>query len=146
MKITILAVGKMKETYFAQATNEYHQRLKNYGEITIDELPDEANDERIKQRLQHPSLNNAVKIALSITGKRFTSAQLASYVQNERDKSRRLVFVIGGSEGLSEGILQLCPLHISFSDMTFPHRLFRVMLLEQLYRACKIITNEPYHK
>ncbi|MCL2189487.1 MAG: 23S rRNA (pseudouridine(1915)-N(3))-methyltransferase RlmH [Defluviitaleaceae bacterium] len=147
MRITIIAAGKMKERHFAEAANEYLGRLKNYGEVTVNEIPDDTTaNEKILQRLQHPTLAGAYKIALSVKGKRFTSEKLAQFIRKERDNARRMAFVIGGSEGLNDAVLSVCPLHLSFSDLTFPHRLFRIMLLEQIYRACKINANEKYHK
>jgi len=162
MKITILAVGKMKERYFSDATAEYLNRIANYAEITLHEIADESvkdkpsngeievakkkEGERIKQRLSNASLNKACLVALSPNGQQFTSEALAAFMQTQADIARRLVFIIGGTHGLSDEILEMCHTKLSFSKMTFPHRLFRVMLCEQIFRACKINKNEPYHK
>ena len=162
MKITILSVGKMKERYFADAAAEYLSRIKNYAEIELIELADESvrdkpsaseieiakskEGERIKQRLAHVSLSKACVVALTPDGKQFSSEGLAEFMQTQADNARRIVFIIGGTHGISTEILNLCHTKLSFSKMTFPHRLFRVMLLEQVFRACKINRNEPYHK
>ena len=160
MKITIIAVGKMKERYFADAAAEYLSRIKNYAETEIIELADESvrdkpstseieiaknkEGERIKQRLTN--ISNAALIALTPDGQQFSSESLAVFMQTQADNARRLVFIIGGTHGISNEILSMCHTKLSFSKMTFPHRLFRVMLLEQVFRACKINRNEPYHK
>jgi len=162
VKITILSVGKMKERYFADAAAEYLHRISNYGEIAVTEIADEsvkdkpsASDielaknkegERIKQRLAHVTFHNACLVALTPGGQQLSSEKLAAFMQTQADNARRLVFIIGGAHGLSNEILNMCHTKLSFSQMTFPHRLFRVMLLEQLFRACKINKNEPYHK
>jgi len=162
MKITLIAVGKMKERYFADAATEYFSRIKNYAETELIELTDESvkdkpsaseieiaknkEGERIKQRLAHPSLAKAYIVALTPGGQQFSSEGLAEFMQNLADNARRVVFIIGGTYGISAEILNLCHTKLSFSKMTFPHRLFRVMLLEQVFRACKINRNEPYHK
>ena len=161
MKITIIAIGKLKERFFSEAAAEYAKRLGKYAEVSVVELADEKEasapsvaeiaitkskeGERVKQRLAQFA-HNAFVIALSVEGKQETSESFARLLSEQTDLSKRLVFVIGGSHGLSGEVLSLCHARLSFSKMTFPHQLFRVVLLEQIYRACKINRNEPYHK
>lgn len=147
MKITILCAGKLKESYFAQAVNEYAKRLSRYCTLRIDEVsdgPDSISEAgRMKKRL--PS--GAFVIACEITGERFGSEEFSQKLEGIMVSGEgHIVFLIGGSDGLHESISALADLKISFSDMTFPHMLMRVILLEQIYRAFRIMNHEPYHK
>ncbi len=159
MQIDILCVGKIKEKYFRDALEEYKKRLSRYCKINEIEVPDEktpadsseAEDRKIKEiegeRLLAKCSDSATVIALSINGKGYTSEGFAA----ELDRlaiggTSHIQFVIGGSLGLSDAVLSRADQRISFSAMTFPHQLMRVILAEQIYRAYRIQRGEPYHK
>lgn len=159
MKITILAVGKIKEAYFRDAVSEYSKRLSKYCRLEIIEVADEKTPERAGDREQEQIREkeadrllrhireDAYICPLVIEGKRLTSAAFAQRIDwlGIQGKSH-IIFIIGGSLGLHDKVLQRADEMLSFSDMTFPHQLMRVILLEQIYRACRINANEPYHK
>ena len=165
MKITIACVGKIKEKlinshspYFISAIEEYSKRLSRYVTLNIAEVPDEkapenmspAQMEQVKniegQRLMKVFKDSYV-VALAINGKSLTSEGLADFITQTTLKGvSHITFVIGGSLGLSDEVLNRADYKLSFSAMTFPHQLMRVILLEQIYRANRIIKNEPYHK
>lgn len=159
MKLRILCVGKLKERFYTDAVNEFKKRISRFAEIEIVELADEKAPEklskaelllvkqaecsRILERLQ----DGETVIALDINGKQLSSTELADKLNSYMLEGRsRLAFIIGGSNGLSDEVLARADFRLSFSKLTFSHQVFRVMLLEQLYRAFKIINNEPYHK
>lgn len=159
IRVTILAVGKIKEKFFQDAIREYEKRLSKYCRLEIIEVPDEKTpegaspqlEEQIKQREGERILRHVKEgtylIPLAIQGKRFSSTELASKVDQLSVSGRgSITFVIGGSLGLSQEVLRRGDLLLSFSDMTFPHPLMRVILLEQIYRCFRINSNEPYHK
>jgi len=155
----VLCVGKMKEKAYRELADEYLKRLGRYGkieEIEIPDLPEPAGnspalEEQVKTR-EGEALLAKIRpgdrvIALTIRGKQRSSEELADHVREMRTNGiSRMVFVIGGSLGLGENVLARADEEMSMSRMTFPHRLARVMLLEQLYRAEKIINGERYHK
>ncbi|MBQ6376136.1 MAG: 23S rRNA (pseudouridine(1915)-N(3))-methyltransferase RlmH [Lachnospiraceae bacterium] len=159
MKIRILAVGKVKEAFFRDAVGEYCKRLTRYAKLEITEVADEKTPDmpsasereavlsREGTRLLHVIRDTDYVIALAINGKRFSSEDFAGHIDSlmTRGKSS-LVFVIGGSLGLSDAVLSRADETLSFSDFTFPHQLMRVILLEQIYRAFRICSHEPYHK
>lgn len=158
MKITIACVGKIKEKYFTDAINEYAKRLSRYVTLNIAEVPDEkapenmspAQMEQVKE-IEGERLNKVIKdgyvVALAINGKKMTSESFADFISDTMVKgASHITFVIGGSLGLSDKMLKRADFKLSFSDMTFPHQLMRVVLLEQIYRANRIMKNEPYHK
>lgn len=159
MKVTILCVGKIKESFYRQAIDEYAKRLSKYCKFEVVEVADEktpdkaseALENQIKEkeadRLLEKIKEDAYVFTLEIKGKRFTSEGFAEYIQKTTVQGKsHLVFVIGGSLGLHEKVLKRSDQAISFSDMTFPHQLMRVILSEQIYRAYRIINGEPYHK
>lgn len=160
MKITVLAVGKLKEAYLREAVAEYEKRLSRYGKLEIIELPDEktpegaseAEEEKIREKeaeRAHKFLDEhtGYVIALAIEGESMDSVTLAKRLSALQSAGKsHLIFLIGGSLGLSKGLLARADLALSFSKLTFPHQLMRVLLLEQLYRAERINRNEPYHK
>lgn len=158
MKITILCVGKVKEKFYRDALKEYEKRLGSYIKLTTIELNDEkvANEipAEIKIAMEKEGKNilskikdNQFVITLEILGKNVTSEQLAVDLDNLALQGKSdIVFVIGGSYGLAEQVKQRSNYALSFSRMTFPHQLMRVILLEQIYRAYKIIKKEKYHK
>lgn len=159
MKVTVICVGKMKEKFFVEALEEYGKRLSRYLKLFIVELADEktpdgapkALEEQIKkkegERILRAIPEGAYVIALAIEGKQLSSEALADYVEKLGvGGAGHIVFVIGGSLGLAKEVLLRADALLSFSKMTFPHQLMRVILLEQLYRAYRIINGEPYHK
>ncbi len=147
--IKIICVGKIKEKYFTHAVEEYIKRLSKYTKLEIIELPD-YNYDKTKTILEEGKnilskiSNKDFVITLEIKGKKLNSVQLSKFI-NE-NISNNIIFIIGGSYGLSNDVLKRSNYALSFSDLTFPHQLFRVILLEQLYRSFKIINNESYHK
>lgn len=159
MKITILCVGKIKEKFYRDAIDEYARRLGKYCKYEIVEVADEqtpdkagaALEEEIRareaKRLLSRIRDNALVCTLEIAGKRLTSEQFAGWLERAAVDGRgNVCFVIGGSLGLHKSVTERADFHLSFSDMTFPHQLMRVILSEQIYRAFRIINGEPYHK
>lgn len=159
MKITILCVGKIKEKFFRMAVDEYVKRLGRYCQLEIVETPDEKTpdgaslkeEEQIKEKEGERLLKNikpsAYVIALAIEGKSRSSEELADKLERLGvSGNSHITFIIGGSLGLSENVLKRADMLLSFSRMTFPHQLMRVILLEQIYRSFRIIQGEPYHK
>lgn len=149
--IKIIAVGKIKEDFYTKAIEEYVKRLSGYTKLTIVQVPDEKCDEKTKDKEAINILKNIKDseyvITLEIKGKKMSSEQLADFISTlETHGKSEITFIIGGSLGLSEEVSKRADFKLSFSDMTFPHQLMRVILLEQIYRSFKIIKNEPYHK
>ncbi len=159
MKIRVLAVGKVKEKFYRQAVEEFEKRLSRYCKLEILEVADEKTPDRagerlmelIKERegerlLKHISEQDYV-CALAIEGKQPDSMALADMIKRLGvNGSSSIVFIIGGSLGLHESVLKRADVLLSFSNLTFPHQLMRVLLLEQIYRSYRIINGEPYHK
>ena len=142
MKITVLCVGKIKEGYFRDAISEYSKRLGRYCKALEDAIL-----EKEAGRLLAKLPKDAYTIALAIEGKKLDSVSLAKKVEQLGVLGNsHLVFIIGGSLGLHASILRGADFLLSFSDMTFPHQLMRVILLEQIYRGFRITAGEPYHK
>lgn len=159
MKITILAVGKVKERYFRDGIAEYLKRLSKYAkmeviEVSDEKTPDHASEKEeflIKQkegeRLIKAMKDDAYTIVLAIDGKKLDSISLAEKIQKLGISGMsHIQFVIGGSLGLSDEVLTKADMKLSFSDLTFPHQLMRLILCEQIYRSYRIIHKEPYHK
>ncbi len=159
MNISIISVGKLKERYLKQAIEEYSKRLTSYTKLTLTEVPDEKAPEHLSNaqveyvkrtegnRILAKIPNTAYVIALAIEGKNPTSEQFAANLDKLATNGHsRLVFVIGGSLGLSAEVMKRANASLSFSNMTFPHQLMRVILLEQIYRGFRIMRGEPYHK
>lgn len=159
MKITIAAVGKIKESYWEAALAEYRKRLGRYCKLEILSVADEktpdgaspALEAQIKEkegeRLLAKLRPEAYVIALAIEGTMLDSVELAKKIEKLRVEGRgQVVFVIGGSLGLSDAVLARANFLLSFSKMTFPHQMMRVILAEQIYRSYRIIHGEPYHK
>ena len=150
--IKIICIGKIKEAFFKEAINEYIKRLSKYTKINIIELPDYDlnNKELTLQKESENILKNINEkdycITLEIEGKNLTSPELAQKIDKTLIDNSNICFVIGGSYGLDEKVKQRSNYKLSFSKQTFPHQLFRIMLLEQIYRSFKIINNESYHK
>ena len=153
MNAAILCVGRLRESYWRAAADEYKKRLSRFGKFEEIEVPDrpEGPDEARVLREEGRDLLRRLRdgddvIALCVDGRPCSSEQLAATLREREGTGRRTVFVIGGSLGLSEEVVSRAGTRLSFSPMTFPHQLARVMLLEQLYRACKINAGERYHK
>ena len=159
MNITFVTVGKIKEKYFRDAVAEYQKRLSKYCKLDIIEVADEktpdraseALEEQIRQKEAERILknikDNAYCIALTIDGRKRDSVNLAEHIEQLGISGKsNLVFVIGGSLGLHDSVIERADEKLSFSDMTFPHQLMRVILMEQIYRCYRIINGEPYHK
>ncbi|SNS53157.1 23S rRNA (pseudouridine1915-N3)-methyltransferase [Anaerovirgula multivorans] len=159
MNITIISVGKLKEKYLKLGIDEYSKRLTRYCKLSIAEVPDEKAPENLSdaeietiKRKEGESVLRYIKegmyvIALDIKGKMLSSEKLASHLENLGiTGNSNIAFVIGGSLGLSKEVLKRSDYKLSFSPMTFPHQLMKLILLEQIYRAFRIIKNEPYHK
>lgn len=159
MKITVICVGKIKESYFRDAIFEYSKRLSKYTTLEIVEVADEKTSENSSDReialiqdkegkriLSHIK-DGALCIALAIQGKKMDSVAFSDYIAKRMEEGKsQITFIIGGSLGLSEEVMKRCKYSVSFSDMTFPHQLMRVVLLEQIYRGFRILNHEPYHK
>ena len=159
MKVTIISVGKIKEKFYREAMEEYLKRLSKYCKVEIIEVSDEKTPDRCSEgevemilsreaeRILRYVKSEMYVYALAIKGKRMDSLTFAHEINSLALSGRSWVaFVIGGSLGLHSGVLQRADKQLSFSDMTFPHQLMRVILTEQLYRCFRIISNEPYHK
>ena len=159
MNVNVIAVGKIKEKFYKDALTEYTKRLSRYCKLTLYEVadektPDQASErevelilEKEKERILKLVREEDYVISLEIKGKKMDSVKLAGEIESLgiRGKSN-LTFVIGGSLGLHKSISDRSNLALSFSDLTFPHQLMRVILLEQIYRCYRIINQEPYHK
>ena len=159
MNVKILCVGKIKEKFYRDAADEYLKRLSKYASVTVVEVADEKTSENasdteidiVKEKegerlLKHINERDFV-IALAILGKQMDSVAFSKYIEDLGISGKSTIdFVIGGSLGLSDAILKRSDFQISFSKMTFPHQLMRVVLLEQIYRGMRIMKNEPYHK
>lgn len=159
MKITLVCVGKLKEKYLFEGVEEYVKRLSRYCTLEIVELADEKTPDNASQALEDSikkkegeRILKAIKedaycIALAIEGSMLTSEQLAEKIDSLGiSGTSHICFIIGGSLGLSPEVLKRADYKLSFSKMTFPHQLMRMILLEQIYRSYRINTNQPYHK
>ena len=158
MRITILAVGKLKEKYLSDAVSEYTKRLSRFCSIEIIEIKDERIPENASQKELLSVLDkegdailarlpkNSFKIAMCIEGRQVASTEFSEIIDKIKLESSEIVFIIGGSLGLSERVKSACDMRISFGKITLPHQLMRVVLPEQIYRAFKISSGESYHK
>ena len=159
MKITILCVGKIKEKFYRDAIAEYEKRLSRYCKLEIVEVadektPDNASElverqikEKEAERMEKYLKDGAFVCALAIDGKQLDSVELSERIEQlGTGGTSHIIFLIGGSLGMSEQLLKRADMKLSFSRMTFPHQLMRVILLEQIYRAYRILNHEPYHK
>ena len=148
--IKIVCVGKIKEKFLSLAISEYLKRLSKYTKIDIVQVADEANAEKAL-KVEGEKILSKIKpdeyvIALDISGESISSIEFAKKIDKLFNNNSKLTFVIGGSYGLSGEVKKRSNYLLSFSKMTFPHQMFRVILLEQIYRAYKINNNESYHK
>lgn len=159
MKITLVTVGKIKERFFEEAIGEYMKRLGRYCKPEIIQVADEKTPDNAGEALERQIKDKEGKrilshikdgsyvIALAVEGTMLSSPQLADKLQKLAvDGISQIVFIIGGSLGLSEEVIARADYTLSFSRLTFPHQLMRVVLLEQIYRSYRIISGEPYHK
>lgn len=155
IKINLIAMGDIKENYLNQAISEYSKRISRFADLKIVELkennPKSSNPKDILLALEKDAVEiekhlKGYPICLSIDAQQFTSEQFAEKIKNLSLKTSEISFVIGASNGISDAIKQKCKEKISFSKMTFPHQLMRVIFLEQLYRAFTINNNIAYHK
>ncbi len=150
--IKIITVGSIKEKYLKDAIEEYQKRLKKYTDLEIIEIKDEgllpakqAMEKEAEKIKKHINEKEYI-ITLEIEGKELTSEELSKKIEDIMIINSNITFIIGGSYGIDKSIKEKAKYHLSFSKMTFPHQLFRVLLLEQIYRAFKIMNNESYHK
>ncbi len=159
LQIRIVAVGKLKEKYWQSGVDEYLKRLRLYAKLQISEVEEErcpdtlspAQELQVKERegerILRALLPGSFVIALNLSGREFSSEQFADFLADLSLQGRsQIAFIIGGSLGLSQDVLDRADLQLVFSRFTFPHQLIRVVLLEQIYRAFRIIRHEPYHK
>ncbi|NLK36974.1 MAG: 23S rRNA (pseudouridine(1915)-N(3))-methyltransferase RlmH [Epulopiscium sp.] len=159
MKISVVCVGKLKEKYWREAVEEYSKRLSRYSKLEVVEVADEKAPETMSEaqenivrqkegeRILKAIKEDAYVILLAIEGKQYTSEGFSQFIEEHMIRGvSHITFVIGGSLGLSQEVMKRGDAAVSFSAMTFPHQMMRVILLEQIYRGFKIITKEPYHK
>ena len=157
LHINLYCVGKVKEQYLRDAIDEYLKRISKYCSISIIELPDKPIPEKSNSTLESQIIEaesneiinklnmSSYKIALDVTGKQYTSEEFAEKITKIQLSNSTISFIIGGSLGLSDDLKRICNEKVSFSKMTFPHQLMRVIFLEQLFRSFKINNNEKYH-
>ena len=143
--IKIICVGKIKESFYREAIREYQKRLQKYHKIEIIEVTDSNIEQEGKLILDKINEKDYV-VTLEIDGKMLNSIELSNYIDKTFINKSNITFIIGGSDGISETVKSRANDKISFGKLTFPHQLFRVILLEQIYRSFKIINNETYHK
>lgn len=158
LKINIVCIGKIKEDFFKSAIQEYSKRLSKYCNLSIIELPDKVIPDKLNSSIENQIKEiesneiishipkDSYKICLALTGKQLSSEEFSSKISTLSLTNSSITFIIGGSLGMNDQLKNLCNEKICFSKMTFPHQLIRVFLLEQIFRAFKIINNEKYHK
>ena len=159
MNVKVLCVGRLKEKFYTEACNEFKKRISRYADIEIVEVNDEKAPEQLSpalmeqvkdaegKRMLDRLLPGEYLIAMDLKGKEVTSPELASLMEDVMNSGKsRIAFAIGGSLGLSNDVLMRADKRISFGKPTFSHQIFRIMLMEQIYRAFKIMRGEPYHK
>ena len=158
LNIQIICIGKIKEDYLRSAVNEYSKRLSRFCKLEILELPDEKIPDKLNTSLANEikqnECSNIIKhlkkssynIVLDLSGKQLTSEQFSEKIENLSMTNSNISFIIGGSLGLTNELLNYCQEKLCFSKMTFPHQLIRVFLLEQIFRGFKIAHNETYHR
>ena len=158
LSINIVCVGKIKEKFFRDSIDEYSKRLSKYCKLDILELPDEKIPDKINEsvinEIKEKECNNIINhlkkdsyiIALDLKGKEFSSEEFSKKIDSISMQNSKITFIIGGSLGLTDKLLNMCNEKICFSKMTFPHQLIRIFLIEQVYRAFKISNGESYHK
>lgn len=143
--IKIICIGKIKENYLKDGINDYLKRINKYHRISIIELPDSNIKEEANEILKHLDSKDYL-IAMCIEGNTLSSEELATKIDKIFITNPCITFIIGGSDGLTDEIKNKCHYKLSFSKLTYPHGLFRLIILEQIYRSFKILNNETYHK
>lgn len=152
MKINIVCVGKIKERFYIDAINEYSKRMSKFAELTIIEVNEASNEENLQKKSEAEgklllAKSSGIIVCLDSKGTQFSSKELSNFIHEKQlSGGSTISFVIGGSNGLSAEVLSRANAIISFGKITFPHQLFRVVLMEQIYRAFTIIAGLPYHK
>lgn len=158
LNIQVICVGKLKEKYLKDAIDEYSKRLSKYCKLTITELQDEKIPDKsnpsIEQEIKNKECTNILRhikkdsyvIALDLKGKTLSSEEFSEKLETLSMQTSHITFIIGGSLGLTDDLLNQCDLKLCFSTMTFPHQLIRVFLLEQIFRGFKIANGETYHR
>jgi len=150
--IKIICIGKIKEKFYKEAIEEYTKRLSKYTKLNILELPDyDLNNKEVTLQKESENILKNIDekdycVTLEIEGNNLTSLELAKKIETTLITNSNICFIIGGSYGLDNKVKKRSNYKLSFSKQTFPHQLFRIMLLEQIYRSFKIINNESYHK
>jgi len=144
--IKILCVGKIKEDYLESLINDYKKRINKYIKLEIIEIKDDSDYKKEIAGIKRNIKSSDYNIALDLNGKEYDSIEFAHKIRDILPFNSNITFIIGGSNGLNDEVRGMCNELISFSHLTFPHGLFRGILLEQIYRACKINNNESYHK
>ncbi len=143
--ITIICVGKIKEPYLKDMIDDYAKRINKYHKLSIIELKDSNINNEESEIIKYLK-KDSYKIALDINGNTYDSMSFANKINDTFNHYSSIIFVIGGSDGIGDNAKNMCDEKLSFSNLTFPHGLFRGILLEQIYRSFKIINNESYHK
>ncbi len=158
LTINVICVGKLKEKYLKDAIAEYSKRLSKYCKLNIIELSDEKVPDKINESIENEIKEkeckkiiahihkNSYVMALDLTGKQYTSEEFSEKIENVAMEKSNLTFIIGGTLGMNNELLNMCDSKICFSKMTFPHQLIRVFLLEQIFRGFKISHKETYHR
>lgn len=159
MQIKIISVGKLKEKYLQQGVSEYLKRLKKYARVEVLEVMDEKISEKASPAQENIGIEKEGErvlklldpgsffVVLAVEGRLFTSEEMSEMLQkNALEGKSKITFVVGGALGLSSKVKERADLLLSFSPLTFPHQLMRLILVEQLYRAFKITRGEPYHR
>ena len=142
--IRLIVVGKIKEQYLVNMIDDYCKRINKYHKLEILEIPD--SNPKLETEKIIKKIENAYNVALDINGEEFGSVGFAKFIEQTLMHKANINFIIGGSDGLNSEVITKCDKRISFGKITFPHGLFRAILLEQIYRSFKILNNETYHK
>lgn len=143
--IKLICTGKLKENYLKEAINDYIKRIKKYHKIEIIEIPDSNIENEKKEIMKYINEKDYI-ISLCIEGIELSSIELSEKIDKTFITHPNITFIIGGSDGISDEIKNISNYKLSFSKMTYPHGLFRLIFLEQIYRSFKIMNNESYHK
>lgn len=147
MTINIIAVGKIKEKYMVQAINDYFSRLGHYCKVEVNEVNEDINVFKEGENLKKKIPQGAFVVVLDLAGKEYSSEELAICIDKAQTSGySKFAFIIGGSDGIADDIRKMADVCLCMSKMTFTHQMARLIILEQIYRAMKIIHNEPYHK
>lgn len=149
MNFKIISIGNLKEDYLKKGVAEYQKRISGYGKLELIEIPESTRDNVVEEgsAILKRLKDDDFVIALAIDGRQLDSIELARYIEDTFTyKNSCITFIIGGSNGLDNGVIERANFKLSFSKVTFPHQLMKLILVEQIYRSIKIIKNEQYHK